>query len=82
MFRSRLLDSLKWRAVGWMEIELSQADAAKYLNVSRSVIHQLWDQYLFEGSMSRRRSRLTSSHLQKTVFKYFRPEREESLLCR
>ncbi|GFV65310.1 uncharacterized protein TNCV_4573101 [Trichonephila clavipes] len=52
--RSRLPDSLRWRAVGWMEMELSQADAARRLNVSCSVVHRLWNQYQTEASVSRR----------------------------
>ncbi|GBL97723.1 hypothetical protein AVEN_248666-1 [Araneus ventricosus] len=52
--RSRLPDSLRWRAVGWMEMELSQADAARRLNVSHSVVQRLWDQYQSEDSVSRR----------------------------
>ncbi|GFW98891.1 uncharacterized protein TNCV_4655181 [Trichonephila clavipes] len=28
-----------------MEMELSQADAVRRLNVSRSVVHRLWNQY-------------------------------------
>ena len=36
--RNRLPDSLRWRAVGWMEMRLSQADAARGLNVSRQTI--------------------------------------------
>ncbi|GFY26018.1 uncharacterized protein TNCV_1917681 [Trichonephila clavipes] len=43
--RRRLPNSLRWWAVGWMEMGLSQADAARRLNVSRSVIQRLWDQY-------------------------------------
>ncbi|GFV37697.1 transposable element Tcb2 transposase [Trichonephila clavipes] len=52
--RRRLPNSLKWRAVGWMEMGLSQADAARRLNVSRSVVQRLWDQYQSEDSVSRR----------------------------
>lgn len=52
--RSRLPDSLRWRAVGWMEMGLSQADAARRLNVSRSVVKRLWDQFQSEDSVSRR----------------------------
>ncbi|GFV19800.1 transposable element Tcb2 transposase [Trichonephila clavipes] len=52
--RRRLPNSLRWRAVGWMEMGLSQADAAKRLNVSRSVVQRLWDQYQSEDSVSRR----------------------------
>ncbi|GFT95259.1 uncharacterized protein TNCV_3325771 [Trichonephila clavipes] len=52
--RRRLPNSLRWRAVGWMEMGLSQADAARRLNVSRSVVQRLWDQYQSEDSASRR----------------------------
>ncbi|GBN36915.1 hypothetical protein AVEN_87529-1 [Araneus ventricosus] len=52
--RSRLPDSLRWRAVGWIEMGLSQADATRRLNVSRSVAQRLWDQYQSEDSVSRR----------------------------
>ncbi|GFW77560.1 HTH_Tnp_Tc3_2 domain-containing protein [Trichonephila clavipes] len=52
--RRRLPNSLRWRAVGWMEMGLSQADAARRLNVSRSVVQRLWDQYQSEESVSRR----------------------------
>ncbi|GFT30297.1 transposable element Tcb2 transposase [Trichonephila clavipes] len=52
--RCRLPNSLRWRAVGWMEMGLSQADAARRLNVSRSVVQRLWDQYQSEDSVSRR----------------------------
>ncbi|GFU39109.1 transposable element Tc3 transposase [Trichonephila clavipes] len=50
----RLPNSLRWRAVGWMEMGLSQADVARRLNVSRSVVQRLWDQYQSEDSVSRR----------------------------
>ncbi|GFY18689.1 transposable element Tcb2 transposase [Trichonephila clavipes] len=52
--RRRLPNSLRWRAVGWMEMGLLQADAARRLNVSRSVVQRLWDQYQSEDSVSRR----------------------------
>ncbi|GFW12730.1 hypothetical protein TNCV_3884401 [Trichonephila clavipes] len=39
--RSRLADSLRWKVVGWMEMGLSQADAAKRLNVCRSGVYHL-----------------------------------------
>ncbi|GFW51388.1 HTH_Tnp_Tc3_2 domain-containing protein [Trichonephila clavipes] len=52
--RRRLPNSLRWRSVGWMEMGLSQADAARRLNVSRSVVKRLWDQYQSEDSVSRR----------------------------
>ncbi|GFV70733.1 transposable element Tcb2 transposase [Trichonephila clavipes] len=60
--RRRLPNSLRWRAVGWMEMELSQADAARRLNVSRSVVQRLWDQYQSEDSVSRRP--LVADHFQ------------------
>ncbi|GFU00320.1 transposable element Tcb2 transposase [Trichonephila clavipes] len=52
--RRRLPNSLRWRAVGWMEMGLLQADVARRLNVSRSVVQRLWDQYQSEDSVSRR----------------------------
>ncbi|GFX90207.1 transposable element Tcb2 transposase [Trichonephila clavipes] len=52
--RSRFPDSLRWRVLGWMELGLSQADAARRHNVSRSVVHRLWNQYQTETSVSRR----------------------------
>ncbi|GFX59004.1 hypothetical protein TNCV_3814381 [Trichonephila clavipes] len=52
--RSRLPDLLRWRAVEWIEMGLSQAAAAMCLNVSRSVVHLLWNQYQTEASVSRR----------------------------
>ncbi|GFU30507.1 uncharacterized protein TNCV_1687571 [Trichonephila clavipes] len=52
--RRRLPNSLRWRAVGWMEMGLSQAHVARRLNVSRSVVQRLWDQYQSEDSVSRR----------------------------
>ncbi|GFV15204.1 transposable element Tcb2 transposase [Trichonephila clavipes] len=52
--RRRLPNSLRWRAVGWVEMGLSQADVARRLNVSRSVVQRLWDQYQSEDSVSRR----------------------------
>ncbi|GFV39259.1 transposable element Tcb2 transposase [Trichonephila clavipes] len=52
--RRRLPNSLRWRAIGWMEMGLSQADVARRLNVSRSVVQRLWDQYQSEDSVSRK----------------------------
>ncbi|GFV55167.1 paired domain-containing protein [Trichonephila clavipes] len=68
--RRRLPNSLRWRAVGWMEMGLSQADAARRLNVSRSVVQRLWDQYQSEESVSRNEHEADHElqHLQKTVF--------------
>ena len=52
--RNHLPDSLWWREVGWMEMWLSQPDAAICLNVSRSVVEQLWNQFQTTDSVSRR----------------------------
>ncbi|GFV84588.1 HTH_Tnp_Tc3_2 domain-containing protein [Trichonephila clavipes] len=52
--RRRLPDSLRWKAVRWMEMGLSKTDAARRLNVSRSVVRRLWNQYQTEASVSRR----------------------------
>ncbi|GFX38018.1 uncharacterized protein TNCV_3836171 [Trichonephila clavipes] len=49
---SRLPDSLRWRVIGWIEMGLSQTDAARHLNVSRSVVHRLWNQYQTETPVS------------------------------
>ncbi|GFV74821.1 HTH_Tnp_Tc3_2 domain-containing protein [Trichonephila clavipes] len=82
--RRRLPTLLRWRAVGWMEMGLSQADVARRLNVSRSVVQRLWDQYQSEDSVSRRpvpgRSRATTPAEDR--FQLFRHEGEEPLLCR
>ncbi|GFT57574.1 hypothetical protein TNCV_3136891 [Trichonephila clavipes] len=40
-----------WRAVGWMEMGLSQADVARRLNASHSVVQRLWD-WFGQGSRS------------------------------
>ncbi|GFW75125.1 transposable element Tcb2 transposase [Trichonephila clavipes] len=82
--RRRLPNSLRWRAVGWMEMGLSQADVARRLNVSRSVVQRLWDLYQSEDSVSRRpvpgRPRATTPAEDR--FQLFRHEGEEPLLCR
>ncbi|GFX29558.1 uncharacterized protein TNCV_4776301 [Trichonephila clavipes] len=67
--RRRLLNSLRWRAVGWMEMGLSQADAARRLNVSRSIVQRLWDQYQSENSVPEDLFQADHElqHLQKTV---------------
>ncbi|GFT31848.1 transposable element Tcb2 transposase [Trichonephila clavipes] len=63
---------------------LLQADAARRLNVSRSVVRRLWDQYQSEDSVSRRpvpgRPRATTPAEDR--FQLFRHEGEEPLLCR
>ncbi|GFX24417.1 uncharacterized protein TNCV_992331 [Trichonephila clavipes] len=64
-----------------MEMGLSQADAARRLNVSRSVVQRLWDQYQSEDSVSRRpvpgRPRATTP-----AFFSLEGRRREPLLCR
>ncbi|GFT30248.1 transposable element Tcb2 transposase [Trichonephila clavipes] len=47
---------------------LSQADAARRLNVSRSVVQRLWDQYQFSVSRNLFQADHELQHLQKTVF--------------
>ncbi|GFW99698.1 transposable element Tcb2 transposase [Trichonephila clavipes] len=51
-----------------MEMGLSQADAARRLNVSRSVVQRLWDQYQSEDSVSKDLFQADHElqHLQKT----------------
>ena len=50
--RNHLHDSL--RAVRWMEMGLSQTDASRHLNVSRSVVQRMWKQFQTPDSVSRR----------------------------
>ncbi|GFT93558.1 HTH_Tnp_Tc3_2 domain-containing protein [Trichonephila clavipes] len=45
-----------------MEIGLSQADAARRLNLSRSVVQRLWDQCQSEDSVQKTCSRPTTSY--------------------
>ncbi|GFX10060.1 uncharacterized protein TNCV_4539311 [Trichonephila clavipes] len=69
--RRRLPNSLRWRAVGWMEMGLSQADAARRLNVCLVVLFSdfgintnpkiLCPEDLFQADHE-------LQHLQKTVF--------------
>ncbi|GFX99636.1 transposable element Tcb2 transposase [Trichonephila clavipes] len=65
-------------------MRLSQADASRRLNVSRSVVQRLWDQYQSEDSVSRKpvpgRPRATTPAEDR--FQLFRHEGEEPLLCR
>ncbi|GFX75940.1 uncharacterized protein TNCV_2239111 [Trichonephila clavipes] len=81
--RSRLPDSLKWRVVEWMEMELSQVDAAKRLNVSRSVVHtisgiNIKPKHLHPEDMFQADHELED--LQETVLSLFQPEGEEGIL--
>ncbi|GFV80915.1 transposable element Tcb2 transposase [Trichonephila clavipes] len=82
--RRRLPNSLRWRAVGWMEMGLSQADVFRRLKVSRSVVQRLWDQYQSEDSVSRRpvpgRPRATTPAEDRFLALWH--EGEEPLLCR
>ncbi|GFU70467.1 HTH_Tnp_Tc3_2 domain-containing protein, partial [Trichonephila clavipes] len=67
-----------------MEMGLSQADATRRLNVSRSVVQRLWDQYQSEDSVSRRpvpgRPRATTP-AEDRFLALFRHEKEKPLLC-
>ncbi|GFU25144.1 hypothetical protein TNCV_3360571 [Trichonephila clavipes] len=58
--------------LGW-KWDCTQADAVIRLNVSRSVVQRLWDQYQSEDSVSKTCSRPTTSWTTpaKTVFKLF-----------
>ncbi|GFW28444.1 uncharacterized protein TNCV_4641091 [Trichonephila clavipes] len=53
--RRRLPHSLSCRSLGFdVEMGLSHVDGARRFNVSRSVVHRLWNQYQTEASVSRR----------------------------
>ncbi|GFT67879.1 paired domain-containing protein [Trichonephila clavipes] len=52
--KRHLPDSLKCRVVGCIEMVLYHADTARRLNVSRSVVPRLWNQYQTEAYVSRR----------------------------
>ncbi|GBL82540.1 hypothetical protein AVEN_263639-1 [Araneus ventricosus] len=52
--RSHLIDSLRGWVIGWMEMGLTQFDAARRLNVSCIVVQRLRDQFHFGDSVSRR----------------------------
>ncbi|GFS70934.1 uncharacterized protein TNCV_2719991 [Trichonephila clavipes] len=71
-------------AVGWMEMRLSLADAARRLNVYRSGVHRLWNQYQIEASVSKihvpGRPRATTPAGDRFIA--FLPEGEEGFLCR
>ncbi|GFV24096.1 uncharacterized protein TNCV_3583391 [Trichonephila clavipes] len=71
--RRRLPNSIKYggQLDGW-EMRLSHPDAARRLNVSRSVVQRLWDQYQ-SNSVSRRPVQADHElqHLQKTVSSSF-----------
>ncbi|GFV09917.1 hypothetical protein TNCV_2318471 [Trichonephila clavipes] len=81
--RSRLSDSSRRRVVGWMEMGWSQPDAAKYLNVSLSVVTvsriNIKPKHL---SVQKTCSRPTTSYntCRRPSFSLFRPE--GGFLCR
>ncbi|GBM71031.1 hypothetical protein AVEN_272377-1 [Araneus ventricosus] len=52
--RHHLPEELRWRAIGRLEAGQSQAEVARWLNVSPSVVHRLWQQFLITDSASRR----------------------------
>ncbi|GFT02831.1 transposable element Tc3 transposase [Trichonephila clavipes] len=82
--RRRLPNSLRWRAVGWMEMGFSQADAARCLNVSRSVVQRLWDQYQIRRfCVQKTCSRPTTSYNTcRRPFSSSFGTKKEPLLCR
>ncbi|GFX71662.1 uncharacterized protein TNCV_2696501 [Trichonephila clavipes] len=62
---------------------LSQADAARRLNVSRSVVQRLWDQYQRRFCVQKTCSRPTTSYNTcRRPFSALSARREEPLLCR
>ncbi|GFY01201.1 uncharacterized protein TNCV_5076681 [Trichonephila clavipes] len=80
----RLPDSLRWRVVGWMEMGLSQTDAARHLNVSRTVVHtisgiNIKPKHQCPEDMFQADHKL--QHLQETVLSPFWPEGEEGFMC-
>ncbi|GFU19862.1 uncharacterized protein TNCV_1694411 [Trichonephila clavipes] len=76
--RSHLPDSLKWRAVGWMKMGLSQADAARRLNVSRSVVRRLWNQYQTKASVQKTCSGPTTSYnCRRPFYRSFGPKEKK-----
>ncbi|GFV09878.1 HTH_Tnp_Tc3_2 domain-containing protein [Trichonephila clavipes] len=63
--RYHLTEELRWRAIGRLEIQQSQVERAGWLNVSPSVIHKFWQQFLTTDLASKMfsqgRSRATTS---------------------
>lgn len=51
--RSRLLDSLRRQAIGYMEMGSLQSEAAKHFNLSRSVVQRMWHQFTSIDSVFR-----------------------------
>lgn len=52
--RNSLFDSVKWNAIGLMEIGLSEIDAPRSLHVSLSAVRRPWNEFISEGCVSRR----------------------------
>ncbi|GFT66989.1 transposable element Tcb2 transposase [Trichonephila clavipes] len=52
--RSHLTDSEAWRVVGRLEVGQTQAEVAKAIGVSQSVISRIWNRFLETGSAGRR----------------------------
>ncbi|GFS67583.1 uncharacterized protein TNCV_4362911 [Trichonephila clavipes] len=52
--RSQLSDSEAWRVVGGLEGGQTQAEVAKAIGVSQSVISRIWNRFLETGSAGRR----------------------------
>ncbi|GFX27248.1 uncharacterized protein TNCV_3340601 [Trichonephila clavipes] len=67
--RRRLPNSLRWRAVGWMEMGLSQTDAARRLNVFSDFGINTNPKILCPEDLFQADHEL--QHLQKTVFSSF-----------
>lgn len=55
--RCNFSDFLRWRPIGWIEIGLSQADAAIHLNVSRNVVQTLRLIWIWKFSINKTYSR-------------------------
>ncbi|GBN42251.1 hypothetical protein AVEN_165786-1 [Araneus ventricosus] len=53
--RNHLHDEMRWRTVGVLQAGPRQSAVARELNVHRSVIHRLWNQYQSDQNASRRR---------------------------
>ncbi|GBM79995.1 hypothetical protein AVEN_108647-1 [Araneus ventricosus] len=52
--RHHFPEELRWRAIGRLEAGQTQTEVARWLNVSPSVDHRLWQQFLITDSASRR----------------------------
>lgn len=51
--RSRLLDSLRWLAIGYMEMGLPQSETSRRFNLSRSVVQRMWHPFTSIDSVFR-----------------------------